>query len=97
MFCALSIPSHSIKNRIPFLCMGVSYAFGIISVPDGCHWGDFGGWSGCSKDCGGGRRTRVRTRRRMPLTGSTRGNGACKGYGVETEACNSHDCRGHFL
>ena len=79
------------------LYLSTSYLSKNILVPTECHWGDFGDWTGCSKDCGGGRRSRFRTRVRVNMIESLSDNDDCKGYDEETEDCNSHDCRGKNL
>ena len=79
------------------LYLSTSYLSKNILVPTECHWGDFGDWTGCSKDCGGGRRSRFRTRVRVNMIESLSDNDDCKGYDEETEDCNSHDCRGNNL
>ena len=58
----------------------------IVSVV--CTWGPWGGWSSCSKTCGGGRRNRMRFLTRN----SSR---SCKGTSqTQTAICNTHRCPG---
>ena len=54
-----------------------------------CVIGDFGDWSPCTEECGGG--TQSRTREIISLAEN---NGtACGEEGTnETRACNVHDC-----
>ena len=52
-----------------------------------CVMGEFGGWSACSKNCGGG----VQTRNRVAITQPNTGGKAC-GDLVETRPCNTEPC-----
>ena len=52
-----------------------------------CVMGDWGGWSACSKNCGGG----VQTRNRAVITQPNTGGKAC-GDLVETKPCNTDPC-----
>lgn len=52
-----------------------------------CVTGDFGEWSACSKNCGGG----VQTRNRLVITQPNTGGKAC-GDLVETRPCNTEPC-----
>ena len=52
-----------------------------------CVTGDFGEWSPCSKNCGGG----VQTRNRLVITQPNTGGKAC-GDLVETRPCNTDPC-----
>jgi len=45
-------------------------------------WSDWGSWSDCSADCGGGLQTQYRT-----CLG-----GSCFGENSRTQSCNTHDC-----
>jgi hypothetical protein len=56
--------------------------------PVDCKLGGWGPWSGCSKTCGGGTRTRPRIVETQPAHGGK----ACEGPMVETQACNAHHC-----
>lgn len=47
-------------------------------------WSDWGQWSRCSVECGGGQQSRTRT--------CERGN--CEGTGKMARACNTHSCKG---
>ena len=52
-------------------------------------WSDFGTWSTCSANCGGGTQTRTRT-----CTNPAPANGGanCVGSASETQGCNEHEC-----
>jgi len=60
--------------------------------PDGCPldciWGEWQGWSNCSKDCGGG----VQTNQRNLKQHAKFDGKACSGSGEETKACNTQGC-----
>jgi len=47
-------------------------------------WSDWGAWSACSVDCGGGIQTQYRTCL----------SGPCVGSNSRTQTCNNHDCSG---
>ena len=53
-----------------------------------CKWNDFGDWSVCSQDCGGGWQRRSRTVRQKAANGGME----CNGCAAETKACNTHNC-----
>ena len=52
-------------------------------------WSDFGDWSECSADCGGGTKTRTRTC--TDPAPAYEGNN-CEGTATETQDCNTHGC-----
>lgn len=49
-------------------------------------WSEWGGWSACSVDCGGGQQFRQRQCEK----------GGCEGTGKMARACNTHSCKGRF-
>ncbi|XP_063690486.1 uncharacterized protein LOC134823063 [Bolinopsis microptera] len=52
-------------------------------------WSEYGTWSVCSKECGGGTETRNRTcTKPAPLHGGTE----CAGNITETKSCNTQEC-----
>ena len=53
-----------------------------------CKWGDYGTWTSCSKTCGGGEKTRSRTK----ATEASNGGQECQGEANETDACNTDAC-----
>ena len=53
-----------------------------------CKWNDFGKWSDCSQDCGGGWQRRSRTVKQKAAFGGKQ----CDGCAAETRACNTHAC-----
>ena len=61
----------------------------IISVDGG--YSDFGDWSECSAECGGGTQSRNRT-----CTNPAPANGGadCVGDNTETRECNNQECPG---
>ena len=56
-----------------------------------CVMGDYGEWSSCTKECGGG--TQIRTRE---IIQQAENNGTACGQQPlsENRACNVHDCAG---
>ena len=57
-------------------------------------WSDFGDWSECSAECGGGTQTRNRT-----CTNPAPANGGadCVGEATESQNCNTQPCPGADL
>ena len=56
-----------------------------------CVWNAYEEWTSCSKDCGGGKRSRART---IKIAASNGGK-ECSGPTVEEEDCNTHGCVGN--
>ena len=55
------------------------------------NWSNYGAWSACSKQCGGGSQTRGRTcNNPAPAFGGKN----CEGTAVESKQCNTHSCPG---
>ena len=61
-----------------------------IGVVDGGYT-DFGDWSECSAECGGGTQTRSRT---CTNPAPAKGGADCEGDSSETRECNTHACPG---
>ena len=57
-----------------------------------CIWGTWESWSPCTKTCGGGTRTKNRTKSITEAYGGT-----CFGNWTETQACNEQNCPGTFV
>ena len=57
-------------------------------------WGEYRGWSECTRKCGGGMRSRVRV---CDNPAPANGGAACKGVAMETETCNKQPCDGKFI
>eukprot|EP00929_Paragymnodinium_shiwhaense_P114571 TRINITY_DN83014_c0_g1_i1.p1 TRINITY_DN83014_c0_g1~~TRINITY_DN83014_c0_g1_i1.p1 ORF type:complete len:442 (-),score=43.25 TRINITY_DN83014_c0_g1_i1:193-1518(-) len=56
-----------------------------------CTWGDWSDWSGCSRDCGGGEKSRDRMVRSMAVDGGA----ACEAvHSEELHQCNLAPCGG---
>lgn len=54
-----------------------------------CLWNEFGNWSTCTEECGGGTQTRVRTIQQEAAYGGV----VCSGYATESRNCNEQPCR----
>ena len=62
---------------------------GISCSTDG-GWGEYGDWSECSAECGGGTQTRTRScDNPVPAAGGA----SCKGDHQDTRECNTNQCR----
>merc|ERR1711881_820051 len=73
------------------LCTGYSTESrpcNLEECPVDCEWSDFGSWSSCSQDCGGGWQRRSRTVQQEAAYGGLQ----CDGCAAETRACNTHNC-----
>ncbi|KAL5261923.1 hypothetical protein ACHWQZ_G007584 [Mnemiopsis leidyi] len=53
------------------------------------NWSDFGTWSKCSAECGGGTQTRTRT---CTNPAPENGGADCEGGSTETQDCNTYPC-----
>ena len=56
--------------------------------PINCEWGPYGEWSSCSQSCGGG--TRSKTRSKLVEESI---DGSCSGDAAITEECNTDNCQ----
>ena len=54
-----------------------------------CTWAAWNSWSACNQPCGGGTRTKSRTKSVAEAYGGT-----CSGALTDTEVCNSQECPG---
>ena len=61
-----------------------------LTVNNG-SWSQWGTWSGCTRSCGTGLQTRVRSCSNPP---PSEGGSDCQGIGVESRPCNIKDCPG---
>lgn len=59
-----------------------------FACPENCEWNDFGAWSDCDKDCGGGTQSRTRTVFKEAKSGGK----PCPGAPTEEQACNEAPC-----
>ena len=57
-----------------------------------CKWDVWGDWTKCSKDCGGGRQSRIRTE----LAVAANLGEQCVGDPRDERGCNIHNCPGLF-
>ena len=55
-----------------------------------CQWGSWGSAGGCSRTCGGGTRTKVRSKTRTEI------NTACSGSATKVESCNTAKCQDKY-
>ena len=53
-----------------------------------CVWNDWGNWTACSKECGGGQQSRTKTIRIAAANGGEQ----CEGEATEEQACNTDNC-----
>jgi len=60
---------------------------GLAGCPRNCIWGEWGGWSNCTKSCGKG----IAFRERVQLVVAAFG-GFCEGSAVQTNFCNDVPC-----
>ena len=81
IFLYLTCLEKMIMLQIFFLDLGVI----------DCVWNAYEEWTSCSKDCGGGKRSRART---IKIAASNGGQ-ECSGPTVEEEDCNTHGCVGN--
>ena len=54
-------------------------------------WSDYGEWSACSEECGGGEQTRERV---CNNPAPAYGGAECQGTSSETQSCNQQPCPG---
>ena len=57
-------------------------------------WSEFGNWSECSADCGGGEQTRIKE---CNNPAPAHGGADCVGENFETRVCNIDPCAGYSL
>ena len=55
-----------------------------------CEWNEFGDWSLCDKDCGGGKHFRTRD---VKISAACKGK-KCEGAFKEVQYCNNQACPG---
>ena len=83
------LPCHCtvnfILNYFAFKLLKIENVFSVD-----CVWSTFGNWSECSKSCGEGEKTSVRTILQQPLFGGTQ----CEGNATKSEICNDTPCPG---
>ena len=58
-----------------------------------CLWNEWGTFSNCTEECGGGTRTKVRTIQQEAANGGL----ACSGYATESENCNEEPCKRMYI
>ena len=57
-------------------------------------WSDYGEWSACTEECGGGEQTRER---KCNNPAPENGGADCEGESVEARSCNEDGCVGKRL
>ena len=57
-------------------------------------WSEFGDWSECSAECGGGTQTRTKL---CNNPAPAHGGADCEGEDYETQECNTQECPGSVL
>ena len=62
-----------------------------IQIANG-NWNNWSPYSACSKTCGGGSRSKTRTKKVKEVHG-----GNCEGEHKINESCNTQDCPGSML
>ena len=60
-------------------------------APIDCVWDAWGGWTACSKTCGGGIQTKTRKKTKQEENG-----GRCSNRFTENKACGENECPGIF-
>ena len=55
-----------------------------------CEWNIWGDWTSCSKECGGGKNSRIRTE----MSAAANDGVQCVGDPTEEQACNTDVCPG---
>ena len=55
-----------------------------------CKWGDYSEWSSCSQTCGGGEKSRTRSKE----TQAENGGSPCTGDETDKQSCNPDACPG---
>ena len=65
-----------------------------LKEPRDGKWAEFGDWSECSAECGGGTQTRTRT---CTDPAPVRGGADCVGEGEETRECNTEECEPYTM
>ena len=60
--------------------------------PINCHWSNWAAWGSCSRTCGGGSKTRYRSK-----NGPYWGGIQCSGSASSSTSCNTHGCPGELL
>ena len=61
--------------------------------PIDCEWGSYGDWTECSEDCGGGNKTRSRSKTALESNGGKE----CEGNATEIVTCNEDSCPGIYV
>ena len=76
-------------NMTPSLFLKSSSFLDLVAID--CVWNDYSEWTSCSKDCGGGMRSRTRT-----IKVAAQGGGKeCIGPKESAKVCNAQVCIGN--
>ena len=81
--------SDSLSSSFSLQVSKLTVSFSPILVDGG--YSDFGDWSECSAECGGGTQTRTRT---CTNPAPAHGGDDCLGDSTETRKCNTQACPG---
>ena len=65
----------------------------VDTITANCQWAEYGPWSGCSKECGSGERSRKRKKNVQAANGGKE----CNGTDNQSETCNIIACPGRNM
>ena len=91
--CETFVNGHWSLQKITFIQGHLCSVWALISknyvFPVDGGWSDYGAWSACSVECGGGKQTR---KRKCNNPAPENGGAECQGVSVETRSCNKQAC-----
>ena len=89
--CVTRLATSSTETSIPSFDVALLLMFCISPVLVDGGWGEWSGWSVCSKSCGGGVTSRFRVCDNPPPNDKGK---PCNGTSNEEKSCNRHSCPG---